>query len=405
MNFLNDEHGPEMLPTSPFDDLALHDSEDRTHHSHPPSTAEAFLKHLLNFAKTHDEPKVSDAATHISCLLMTSGAYEEAAACLERAAAVPANMEILWPALRQTLINACYCLARESTTSATPANNGAAKPIPQTPPRPAKSTDGAAVPAVPPVLDITNLGTFSVARGGQPLPRCRARKVISLFRYLLTRPGLSASKEELMNLHWPQVKPSAAAHSLHVAISTLRHYLDTPDQSYVRCDNGTYSLTCASSINNDCAVFRGHIRIAERAWYSGDGAVARQAYAAAIATYGGDYYIDDYDMDWALAERERLLADYVTALDRLSQIAMEQREFGDAITCCRRLLERDTYREDIHCRLMHCYLALGRRSEALHQYERCAAVLKAELGLDPMPATTTLFQEIRGGTSDDTGHT
>lgn len=355
-------------------------------------TTEALLTRIVNVAQTHDAPGASGLAFQMACILFNSGLYTQAAECLEGAVAVPANIEMLWPTLRQALINACHTLASKRADAPTvrasnEANHHAPQPI-----------ITASNPTAPPVLAVTNLGAFSVARAGQLLPICRVRKAINLFRYLLTRPSLSASKEELMSLHWPHVRPQAASHSLHVAISALRHYLDTSTHSYIRFDMGTYAIVHAGLINNDCAVFQGNIRIADQAWRSGSREDAGQAYAAAIAVYGGDYYIDDYDIDWALAERERLLAKYITALDRLSQINMERQEFSEAIVCCCRLLERDNYREDIHCRLMRCYRALGRRSEALQQYERCASVLKTELGLDPMPGTVTLFHEIRHGT-------
>ena len=66
------------------------------------------------------------------------------------------------------------------------------------------------------------------------LAPCPARKAIAVFRYLLTRGERMAHKVELAESIWPGSSPKEAAHRLHVAISTLRHYLDsTYETSYL----------------------------------------------------------------------------------------------------------------------------------------------------------------------------
>jgi DNA-binding SARP family transcriptional activator len=43
---------------------------------------------------------------------------------------------------------------------------------------------------------------------------------------------------------------------------------------------------------------------------------------------------------------------------------------------------------------MRCYIQLGRRGAAVQQYERCAALLAAELDLEPMPEIQDLYRLI-----------
>ncbi len=63
------------------------------------------------------------------------------------------------------------------------------------------------------------------------------------------------------------------------------------------------------------------------------------------------------------------------------------------------VLERDGYREDAYCQLIRCYWQLGRRSEALRQYERCVTILRRDLGLEPMPEIQELYRAIQRGVS------
>jgi DNA-binding SARP family transcriptional activator len=43
---------------------------------------------------------------------------------------------------------------------------------------------------------------------------------------------------------------------------------------------------------------------------------------------------------------------------------------------------------------MLAYIAQGRRSDALRQYQLCARILAEELGAQQMPETITMFQAI-----------
>jgi DNA-binding SARP family transcriptional activator len=47
-----------------------------------------------------------------------------------------------------------------------------------------------------------------------------------------------------------------------------------------------------------------------------------------------------------------------------------------------------------HRQLMLAYIAQGRRSDALRQYQLCARILAEELGAQQMPETITMFQAI-----------
>ena len=68
-----------------------------------------------------------------------------------------------------------------------------------------------------------------------------------------------------------------------------------------------------------------------------------------------------------------------------------------------RLLALDPLRESVHRMLMDLYVRQGRRTAALRQYQRCAEVLRRELGVEPEAATTRRFQEIQGASPVDPG--
>lgn len=348
-----------------------------------PQQAIEILGHVWTMSADRDPELADRAAWEIGWLAARRGCYAEAATWFERVAQPPAA-PTLWPIARETLVEMCGLLeqqpSRESAVAASP------------PP------DVTACPSTLPLLSVTSLGRFLVTRDGTALPSCKARKSIAIFRYLLLQRNRSAHKDELIDLFWPDSQPREATHSLHVAISGLRRYLDPAHGSYLLLDAGLYQLDEDAPIVDDCAHFTQLIETAEQHWRAGNADDARQSYAEAIACYQGDYYLDDRDLLWAVAEQERLLTRYLAALDRLGRIQIAQSRPEAAVECFQRLLERDSYREDAHCRLMLCYQQLGRRGEALRQYQVCAAILAQDLGLEPMPETQALYHRILGDT-------
>src|SRR5262249_4710021 len=118
----------------------------------------------------------------------------------------------------------------------------------------------------------------------------------------------------------------------------------------------------------------------------------------AVRAYRGDFLEglvtgEDGFEAWLAAERERLRAVAILALDRL----LERRSAMAAPTAARvamRLLALDPLREDVHRLLMRVYAGQGRRAAAIRQYERCAAVLGRDLGVGPEPETLELHRAL-----------
>jgi DNA-binding SARP family transcriptional activator len=313
----------------------------------------------------------SEAAWGIAWLELQANNYQGAATWFARVDTWPEQAARLWPLVQQQIISHCQGLVRRSP--------------------------GERPPIVAPgllSLKITNLGHFQIVRGGQTLPTCTMRKAIGLMRYLLTRRHYSAHKDELMELFWPEAGLHEATHSLHVTIAALRRYLDPPSASYLRFDLGHYAIDPEAPIDDDVRTFQQLSDEAERLWRANDLSGAQQCYLGAIACYQGDYFVDERDRSWAIAEREQLLVRYLTALDRLGRALMMEQRYESAVDCYQMLLERDIYREDAHYQLMFCYARIGRRYEALRQYETCRACLRRDLGLEPTSVLQAFYQQI-----------
>jgi DNA-binding SARP family transcriptional activator len=122
---------------------------------------------------------------------------------------------------------------------------------------------------------------------------------------------------------------------------------------------------------------------------------AAKALGDAVTLYRGDLLEGTYD-DWVLRERDRLADEHLAALARLV-VWYEGRDAPAALRYAKLVLDRDPLREDAHRAVMRAYADLGRRSDAVRQYESCVRLLDVELGLPPLPETTALAAAISAG--------
>lgn len=247
----------------------------------------------------------------------------------------------------------------------------------------------------PDPLHVFQFGRVRIKRGDETLPPCPMRKATAVLRILLIRPGFEAHRDELAELLWPEGGERQALHSLHVAISTLRKHLDQPGITYLEYQSSFYRLTAGTPVYSDVAHFEESVRRAQSLARAGSLERGVECFQRALDLYTDDFSVEDRSEQWAIDERERLLMIYLRSLEHIGDLYLETGEDAAALETFMALLERDTYREDVHARVMWCYWRMGRRREAIHQFDKCAQVLRADLGIDPMPSLVLLVSDIK----------
>ena len=219
------------------------------------------------------------------------------------------------------------------------------------------------------------LGSFGLWVGDAQIPEPATRKARAVLVYLALNAGTPVAREKLLDLLWPEADPERARASLSTALWSIRKLLrgaGVDGGEFI--DSNNTAITWSSHGEVDAVEFS---RLAR----SGD-AGAREA---AIALYAGDFLTDDYD-DWAIAERERLAADY----ERL--LAATLSASSDA-ELAHRLLERDPYNEDAYVALIEAQLEAKRPFAALGLVERYHRALR-DLGAVPSDGFTRRYAHI-----------
>lgn len=247
-------------------------------------------------------------------------------------------------------------------------------PLPPAPTRPVPPA------GAPPAWTIRCFGGFHVARAGVPVElsgvKPRARSVLQL---LAVHAGALVHREVLLDALWPDSDPSAGVRKLHVAISSLRHVLDTEGEpSLIRREGDGYRLALPAGSEADLCVFEA--AAAEARATDGDALVA--ALRRALDAYGGDLLPEAGPAEWVVKAREAYRMQAGDVAQRLATALAASGDLGGAIRACQRGLEIDRYRDGLWQTLMALLERAGEPAAAAgarRDYER----VLAELGLRP----------------------
>ncbi len=245
-------------------------------------------------------------------------------------------------------------------------------------------------------LRVEMFGALRIVRGTQLVGRFQTQKTGALLAYLACYRDRQHSREELIELLWPEADPTAGRNRLKQALSVLRSQLEPADElagTILQADRAYVSLN-NHAVTTDVADFEAAISTAARRTVSSD----RTAdLALAVQIYRGGFLPGLYE-DWAAAERERLADQYVSALVQLAENLEREGDYGRGIAYAIRAVRANVLREDARCLLMRLYSRDGRSAEAIRVYKELERTLKNELGEEPCEEAARLLSEIRGST-------
>lgn len=243
-----------------------------------------------------------------------------------------------------------------------------------------------------PCIRVRLLGRFAVTIDGEPLTpmRISSRKGRALLAYLSMHPEHCADREELATLLWGDRPNQQARLSLRQCILSLRSELAEAGDILV-FEGDTVALQMRH-LRVDALDFEELARSTEA------GNLER-----ATHLYAGEFLSDlkieaEGFAHWLAAGRIRL----TTIAARVFESWIEQLDMAghgqQAIDAADRLIALDPLREDWQRRILSLYARHQGRDVALAHAKALVAMLRAELEVEPEPATNVLIDEIRRGT-------
>ena len=251
--------------------------------------------------------------------------------------------------------------------------------------------------------DLFLFGKPRIERGGAAVVIAR-RKALALLAYLaVTRQA--HSRDGLVALLWPELDGEHGRAALRSTLADLSQAIGK-DALAVEGDGVACQIP---PLRVDVARF--HDLLAQVADhnepFSRPCDPCLMALTEAVELYRADFLAGftlgnavEFDA-WQTFQTESLRLELTAALERLALGLVNRGDAVAALGYARRWLVLDPLHEPAHRLIMQLHAAAGDRAAAVRQYQECVKVLQEELGVEPEPETTALFESIRGGAGSE----
>ncbi len=249
-------------------------------------------------------------------------------------------------------------------------------------------------------LKVRLFGKFSVEQGGQIVEGIQARKVQELFSYLLVSREHPQPREVICETLWENQPPVKTKKYLRQTLWRLQLALNNITHSHkpeIITDSEWIQINPSATFWLDIAEFEQVFHTFNDKNASGLTLWDFTTIRSAIDLYRGDL-LDGWYQDWCLFERERFQVMHLSLLDKLVQYCELHGHYAVGLAYGTDILRHDHAYERTHRQMMRLYFMAGDRTQALHQYQRCAAALRNELDIEPSESTQRLYEEIRSDT-------
>lgn len=249
-----------------------------------------------------------------------------------------------------------------------------------------------------PKLHLHCLGNFELYRGDERIDwnRWQRRKALSLLQYLALQPSHRATKEQLLELFWPEESPEKASNSYYVTIHTLRRALSaglSEKIPYLEVERGSVYLVPASLASIDVEEF---LRMSQEGRRLGslNPTEAVKWFHSAKKLYRGNLLEENPYDEWLFPLREKLTHQYLDVLTYLALDYSHQEEADKALELWKEILGHDPTNEYATREAMLLLSRLERRTEALSIYRKLVHLLREELNTAPEPQTQELYETL-----------
>ena len=236
-----------------------------------------------------------------------------------------------------------------------------------------------------PSLSIRCFGGFTIAIKGRPVdltaikPRPRA-----VLRLLAVHAGNPVHREVLQTAFWPDADLETGARNLHVAVSSLRSWLEPGvgrgGSSVLLREGDAYRLALQPDAEVDLVQFSRALAAARVARLRGEADAAIAQFQQALELYAGEVLPEDGPAEWALEPRERFRSGALEAAQGLAELLLKRGDLAAAATACATGLWVDRFHDPLWKLLIEARERAGEAIAASRARRDYARVLE-ELGL------------------------
>ena len=253
--------------------------------------------------------------------------------------------------------------------------------------------NGVAVPGratgqpIGPPAALRCFGGFALRLGDRVVdcPRLKPRPR-ALLHLLALHAGRPVHREALLEALWPEVDPETGTRNLHVAISTIRRFLQ-PDAergaaSLIVRQGDAYRLALPETSAVDIWVFEAGLGAGRAAQSAQDLDGAISALERALDAYSGELLPEAGPAEWVVLIRERYRTQASEATFALCDLHLARGDATRAVAAAERGLRIDRYRDGQWRQLIAACELAGDRAAAIRA-RRSYEEMLSELGVVP----------------------
>jgi ATP/maltotriose-dependent transcriptional regulator MalT/DNA-binding SARP family transcriptional activator len=208
------------------------------------------------------------------------------------------------------------------------------------------------------------------------------RKVAACLVFLGSRPGSSATRDQVLDALWPDLSPEVAVNSLNQTVYFLRRviepsYKEELSPGYVHHDSDVLWLD-PELVESTSA----------RCWsliHRMSSPPSPSDVERLCELYAGRFALDFAYEEWAVAYRDSLHAAFLQVIESAVALDTFSGHFDRGREIARRALEIDPEAEQVELSLLRLYRRTGAHAAAAEQYAHYAAVMRNDLGVEPPP--------------------
>ena len=225
---------------------------------------------------------------------------------------------------------------------------------------------------------------FLTGPTGEPIAGAAPqRRTLALLAALAVAGEGGSSRDKLVGLLWPEVDAERARHSLTQALYTARKAVQIDDLFVVGADIRLNEARITSDVREfEAALAAGNLQ-------------------RAVELYRGPF-LDGFFVSgspeferWSSAQRERLAGRAADALERLATSAEGSGDYRSAIEWRKRFCTLFPYDSGAALKLMTAMAKAGDRAGALQHAQAHAALLRAELDIEPDAVVEAFASKLR----------
>ncbi|MGI4790123.1 MAG: AfsR/SARP family transcriptional regulator [Janthinobacterium lividum] len=244
--------------------------------------------------------------------------------------------------------------------------------------------------------EINLLGALHLTQAGETQTRFGTQKAAALLAFLALRLG-PHSREQIIDLFWPEMDLPAGRSNLSTTLSSLRRQLEPAGVgrgSVLIATHLQVGLNPAA-VTTDVVEFERLLKHADKA---ADPEKRADLFQCALALYRGGFQPGNYS-DWAVREAERLEGRRIEALDSLASALEAAGRYDTAAAITQERLLVDPFAPAVQVALVRRRVRAGQPAAAREAARRFVQIFEEEFGAGPESATLQMLQELLAETT------